>query len=287
VTSHSRSSRLGLQWLITGVTTAGLVAAGEGRLGFPVPAGPTEVLRWWSTAGPVIGAVALLRVAALIIGSYWLLLCSAVILARSCGRLMWLARLRLPGTNRLLRRAAGASMLGATVLAAAACGPGGANRTLSGHVPAPPVLVPVAGAPEPAAKGPQGPTRTGPQGVTRTAPPAEATTVPPAEATTIPPAQATTIPPAEAVQPRPSPGPSPLEEPAPSAGPVVNRWTVRPGDDLWSISESVLAARTGRRPDDRAVASLWLKVIEANRATLPDPANPDLIFAGEVIVVPD
>jgi nucleoid-associated protein YgaU len=67
------------------------------------------------------------------------------------------------------------------------------------------------------------------------------------------------------------------------AGPA---WTVRPGDNLWSISESVLRDRLGRRPSEAETASYWLRMIAVNRPRLPDPRNPGLIFAGESIVLP-
>jgi nucleoid-associated protein YgaU len=63
-------------------------------------------------------------------------------------------------------------------------------------------------------------------------------------------------------------------------------WTVRPGDNLWSISESVLQDRLGRRPSEAETASYWLRMIAVNRPRLPDPQNPGLIFAGESIVLP-
>jgi nucleoid-associated protein YgaU len=54
---------------------------------------------------------------------------------------------------------------------------------------------------------------------------------------------------------------------------------VRPGDCLWSIAESV-TAQTGH---SRQVASYWARLVEANRDVV---ADPDLIFAGQVLVLP-
>lgn len=278
---RTEGSRLWSQWLLTAASIGGLVAAGEpggGRLTLPPLVHPMHVLSWWSSTGPECGSMSILRLIGLLVGGYWLLLCSTVIVARSCGRIVWLARLRLPGTARLVRSAAGASMLGVAVLAAGACGPGSASRIGGGQAPTPPVLVPLAGAPGDGAAG------------------ATTTTLPPA------PGPGTT-PPAES-PPQPAPGPltHATAGTAPSAGipastssvpatardevATLTRWTVRPGDDLWSISESVLAARLGHPPDERAVASLWLQVIDANRESLADPENPNLIFAGEVVLVP-
>ncbi len=63
-------------------------------------------------------------------------------------------------------------------------------------------------------------------------------------------------------------------------------WTVRPGDSLWSIAESALAAAWGQPADARELAHYWWRVVEANRASLPIPANPDLLFPGDEVVVP-
>jgi hypothetical protein len=34
------------------------------------------------------------------------------------------------------------------------------------------------------------------------------------------------------------------------------------------------------------VARYWLRLIEANRSHLPDPADPNLLFPGDVLVLP-
>jgi nucleoid-associated protein YgaU len=35
------------------------------------------------------------------------------------------------------------------------------------------------------------------------------------------------------------------------------------------------------------VAPYWQRLVEANRPALADPANPDLVFPGQVFTVPD
>jgi nucleoid-associated protein YgaU len=60
---------------------------------------------------------------------------------------------------------------------------------------------------------------------------------------------------------------------------------VRPGDSLWSIAEEALLDLNGH-VEDRDVVRYWRRVVEANRSALADPANPDLIFAGQVIALP-
>lgn len=248
--------RLASQWLVALTATFVVAYVGNQRLTAPPVLHPTEVMNWWSGVGPVVGAMSVLWAVSVSVGTYWLILCTVAVAAHSSGRLIWLAQFKLPGAAHLLRATAGASVLGATIVAASGCGvgAGGAARSNSAHIPAPPVLLPVAGAP----------TTTVPVGLPGSAP-------------------------------KETPAPVPLSSAGvtrqPSAPAVevprdVTKWTVRRGDDLWSISESVLAGRLGYQPDNRQVASLWLRVVEANRANLPDPANPNLIFAGEVVDIP-
>ena len=77
--------------------------------------------------------------------------------------------------------------------------------------------------------------------------------------------------------------PVPVAEPAPAPTPT---WTVAPGDHLWSISSRVLTSAWGRPPADVEVVPYWERVIDENRTRLADPANPDLLFPGQVLVVP-
>ena len=251
-----RPPRLASQWLITLTATFVIGYVGNQRLAAPPVVHPTGMMTWWSAVGPVVGALSVLWAVSVAVGAYWLLLCTAAITAHSSGRVIWLARLKLPGAAHLLRATAGASILGATIVAASGCGVGGAGvaRSNSAQAPAPPLLLPVSGAP----------TTTVPTGLPGTAPPETPAPVLRSSA-------GTTLQPST---------------PALEAVGDTTKWTVKPGDDLWSISESVLAGRLGYQPDERQVASLWLQVVEANRAHLPDPANPNLIFAGEVVDVP-
>jgi nucleoid-associated protein YgaU len=64
------------------------------------------------------------------------------------------------------------------------------------------------------------------------------------------------------------------------------QWIVRPGDDLWTIAERTLASAWGRPPSTRGTAGYWLSVIAANRSQLPDPADPSLLFPGDVVRLP-
>lgn len=63
-------------------------------------------------------------------------------------------------------------------------------------------------------------------------------------------------------------------------------WTVRPGDHLWRIAHDTTSARLGRPATEAEVAPYWKQLIETNRPRLVDPNNPDLIFPGQVFVLP-
>jgi DNA-binding SARP family transcriptional activator len=60
---------------------------------------------------------------------------------------------------------------------------------------------------------------------------------------------------------------------------------VGPGDHLWGIAERELVT-AGVPADDDAVRQYWVDVIDTNRSRLADPANPNLLFAGQVVVLP-
>jgi nucleoid-associated protein YgaU len=77
--------------------------------------------------------------------------------------------------------------------------------------------------------------------------------------------------------PPPPPVPAPTGRPQP-AGEVV----VAPGDSFWSLAEAHVAP--GARPS--ALTAYWRRFVEANRSRLVDPANPDLLYAGQVLTLP-
>jgi hypothetical protein len=84
--------------------------------------------------------------------------------------------------------------------------------------------------------------------------------------------------------PPPAPVPSPSAPVAPP--PAVAAVTLGPGDHLWSVAARTLAAAWGRVPSEREVAPYWRLVVERNRAGLPNPGDPDLVFPGEVVHLP-
>jgi hypothetical protein len=77
--------------------------------------------------------------------------------------------------------------------------------------------------------------------------------------------------------------PEPVD--APIAAPLTER-VLTPGDHLWSVAEQQVEAVLGRPATDEEITRYWRRVLEVNRASLADPANPDLVFSGQVIVLP-
>lgn len=73
---------------------------------------------------------------------------------------------------------------------------------------------------------------------------------------------------------------SPPQVPVAEPAPILHR--VEPGDHLWGIAEETLQRALGRPPSDAEVDPFWRQVILAN----PDLVDPDLIFPGQLVVVP-
>jgi hypothetical protein len=65
-----------------------------------------------------------------------------------------------------------------------------------------------------------------------------------------------------------------------------NTWTIRRGEHLWHVAETVLAERLDRVPSTAEITTYWNKVIGANRDRLVDRDNPDLVFTGQELVLP-
>ena len=62
-------------------------------------------------------------------------------------------------------------------------------------------------------------------------------------------------------------------------------YTVRRGDNLWTIAEAHLTVVTGTDVSDAVIAPYWGRLVADNQHTLTSQ-NPDLINPGEVIVLP-
>lgn len=74
----------------------------------------------------------------------------------------------------------------------------------------------------------------------------------------------------------------PAEDPATGPAEVV----VTPGDHLWKLAAERVGQSLGREPADSDIAPYWVRVVEANRDRIRS-GDPDLIFPGEVIVLPE
>ena len=83
----------------------------------------------------------------------------------------------------------------------------------------------------------------------------------------------------EPVVPAPGPPPSPPSRP--------REVTVADGDSFWTVAERLTSARLGRPAGDGEVLEPWLALIEANRDRLTDPGDPDLLFPGQVLRLPE
>lgn len=76
------------------------------------------------------------------------------------------------------------------------------------------------------------------------------------------------------------PPPAHVERPLPAAQGRLH--TVQPGEHFWGIAE-----RTVAEGDlEIGVTEYWQRLIDLNRAGLVDPDNPDLIFSGQVLILP-
>lgn len=78
----------------------------------------------------------------------------------------------------------------------------------------------------------------------------------------------------------------PDDAPPPSSPAPNQAWRVEPGDHFWSMAEQTLTRAWGRAPTDGEVVPYWRAVIEANRASLADRGNPDLLYPGQLLTVP-
>ncbi len=97
----------------------------------------------------------------------------------------------------------------------------------------------------------------------------------------------------------PTPLPSPSAAPGPAgtnpgspAPPVATptapsgTWTIRPGDHLWRVASTTLAGQWQAAASDAQVLDYLHELIAANRDRLVVPTDPDLVFPGQVFVLP-
>jgi hypothetical protein len=288
--TRSRALALLARAVAAGGVASGMHFVGRaagGQLAAPALLHPEGLLAWWEARGPIVATFAALRVgielAAVYLAALWLVAAASVALPAARGALQALAGRGAPGARQASVLALGA----ATALAAGmgACSQPGPTGRPAAH-PANPARAPVAAeAPVESWLGPPAATvrsQAAPPAATvrsQAAPPAatvRSQAVPPAATS-----RSQAAPPAVSSAKR-QPAPLPVN----SRDGVGSSWVVGPGDCLWSIAEATLAAARGRPPTTQEVAPYWLRLIEANRARLPDPDNPSLIFPGEVLDLP-
>jgi nucleoid-associated protein YgaU len=59
------------------------------------------------------------------------------------------------------------------------------------------------------------------------------------------------------------------------------------GEHLWSIAADHLAGHLDRVPTEAEITPHWQRLVEENRDRLANPDDPDLIFPGQRLVLPD
>lgn len=64
-------------------------------------------------------------------------------------------------------------------------------------------------------------------------------------------------------------------------------WTLAPGQHLWLVAREVVTGASTTPPSDRQIDAYWRRLIAANRHRLVAPDNPDLVYPGQVLDLPD
>lgn len=80
--------------------------------------------------------------------------------------------------------------------------------------------------------------------------------------------------------------PTATPNPAAPSLPADEEVRVEAGDSFWSLAVDVVSEGRSDAPGEAEVMRYWTRLIEANRERLVDPANPDLLFPNQVLVVP-
>ncbi|MPZ89358.1 MAG: hypothetical protein GEU81_15080 [Nitriliruptorales bacterium] len=247
------------------VTLLGLVALGDGPLGAPPLADPRAWSAWASSRPPLAAVFAVLRLAVLGLG--WYLLAVSVI--GLVLRLVHLARLvaiadviTVPVVRRLLQGAIGVGLVTAAVTSV------GTGRT---PPPVSAAAIEMAASPTPAAQ--------------IMAPSGGGTALIASPGSTLETSSTPLQPPS--TRPWVTRDPDPDPDPTPEHQAETRRWTVSSGEHFWSIAEQVLEEAWRRPVEGHEIVPYWTSLIEANRDVLADPGNPDLVYPGQVFVLPD
>jgi hypothetical protein len=224
------------------VSLAVLVASGAA-----LPAPVWRALgAWVEHVGPVVAAVSLLRVAALLAAGLLLVLRAAAAAAEAAGAMRLAVALDGALPPRMRRVLGGVAGVGAAGSALLTVGSGPAPSAADGAA-APPVVA----------------------------------TMSPLDTATLrvdEPEATMQVVDEAAAAPAPAAPPSALPAASPAASP--DEWVVEPGDSFWSIAEDVVADRLGRPGSEPEVADYWARLVDANRPSLAS-GDPDLIYPGQ------
>lgn len=274
-----------------------LVHAGIGPLGAPPVLHPASVDAWFrqyvqNGPSPAVGAgLAVFRLAAVAVGGYLFTLTLVSLAAQLAGWTRAARLLQRCGPRLVSAVVRGALGLGASTVSLSATHIAGVPEVAAapvggspGRVGAPPATratAPAAGATTRTTNGPvlewvRSPGRASTPPASTSAPQRLAT--PPTAPTTPGPPAPTSATAAVA------PSSAIASFGSPQATPTA--WTVRPGDSFWSEAEAVLLKAWGRPPTDAEIGPYWLTLIAANASRLLHPEVPDLIYAGQVFVIP-
>lgn len=264
-----------------------LLWLGSGALAAPQLSEPSSWPGWLVSRSTDAVVLALIRLGALWAGAYLLAVLAFGTVARA---LRWRPLIRVgdmltpPSLRGFLDRATGVAAAGTVVVAsftagAPHVGAADVHQRPPGGAHGPPITLRGLAGPVPD----RAPTTT--------------TTIPMPPVVT-PAVEAMAPPPPATVPPAPPPAPPPPPEhppavtaeapptaPAPPA-PGGETWTVRGGDNFWTIAHRLLADAWGRPPSARETDPYWRALVEANRSGLVDPGNPDLLLPGQVLAVP-
>ena len=62
--------------------------------------------------------------------------------------------------------------------------------------------------------------------------------------------------------------------------------TVAAGESFWKIAEDLVGQQLGHPPTDAEMTPFWAELVAANADRLVHAGNPNLIYPGQVLVVP-
>ncbi|MDQ1402564.1 MAG: resuscitation-promoting factor RpfA [Actinomycetota bacterium] len=87
--------------------------------------------------------------------------------------------------------------------------------------------------------------------------------------------------------PSPTPAPAVAEPPAEHPAATGPARDLKGGDNFWGIATEQLTGAWHRAPSEAETVPYWQALIAANRDVLADPGNPNLLFPGQRITLPE